>query len=662
MASISANGSKGHHKFTLNVTETGTDTNKNTSTVSFSFVLSSLGGGYSWEYSSIVPVTYSITINGNSYSGNIMTYDGNSSVTIRSGSITVPHNTDGTKSISFSFSVSSINEYYLTGSASASGSMALTKIPRYLSITSFEVTNKTETSIVVKWAVSDPRSGTYYSFDNGATWIGSATYGETLASDNKSGTFNILDLKANTNYNLKIRIRRTDSGLWTESGQISFTTYNYPHCTSSPNFTIGDALTLDFYNPLSRNITVKGYSKSTGGEVFSGTTNGTRLIGFNDDNTKNNLYYSIPASQSSSYKVVVSYGNVAMTRDAGNTYKIRGNEIPTINGFDYIDNNSSTVAITGNNQHIVQNKSKLLARFHSATPNYWASGISKYTLVINGKTTTVTKEGSYDLGTIDSANNLSLTLTATDSRGLSASKSITITMLAYGNPTATVTLQRLNNYEDETYLTVDGEVFSVNSKNTMKIEYRYRETGGTYGSFVTIDDGEKGKQTLTLDKNKSFDFNIRVTDAFGSFLNKTVVLGKGVFPLFIDTEKNSVGINCFPAEDKSLEVNGFNLFNVYKCCKNILLGSNAGLKITVNNFANSDKIPIIVVGADNSSMTPVFTVIHLRSGSGFGHINLGLNSTVTRNGKDLHITAGQWSYFTVFAPLGADITLSNSAL
>ena len=61
-------------------------------------------------------------------------------------------------------------------------------------------------------------------------------------------------------------------------------------------------------------------------------------------------------------------------------------------------------------------------------------------------------------------------------------------------------------------------------------------------------------------------------------------------------------------------------------------------------------------------MIPVFTVIHLRSGSGFGHINLGLDSTITRDGNRLHIAASQWSYFTVFAPLGADITLSNSAL
>ena len=61
-------------------------------------------------------------------------------------------------------------------------------------------------------------------------------------------------------------------------------------------------------------------------------------------------------------------------------------------------------------------------------------------------------------------------------------------------------------------------------------------------------------------------------------------------------------------------------------------------------------------------MIPVFTVIHMRSGSGFGHINLGLESTVTRDGNRMHIAASQWSHFTVIAPIGCDITLSNSAL
>lgn len=65
-----------------------------------------------------------------------MSYNGSSTVTLKSGSATIPHNSDGTKSISYSFSVSSISASYLPGSASKSGSMTLTAIPRQATITS----------------------------------------------------------------------------------------------------------------------------------------------------------------------------------------------------------------------------------------------------------------------------------------------------------------------------------------------------------------------------------------------------------------------------------------------------------------------------------------------------------------------------------------------
>ena len=553
MASISSNGSKGHHKFTLNVTETSTSTANNTSTVSFSFVLSSLGGGWNWEQWG-ANISYILTINGNKYTGSIANYDGYSSVTLKSDSFTVGHNTDGSKSIAFSFSVtdtSGVN--YTCGNASASGSMSLTTIPRYLSITSLYVTSITETSVVVSWSTSDPRSSTYYSFDNGATWIGSATYGEQLASDTKSGIFNILDLTAGTTYNMKVKIKRTDSGLWTESGVVTFGTHQYPHCIDSPDFTIGDPLTLKLYNPLGREVKITGYANSDNREIFNGTTTGNTITGFNDPNSINLQYLSIPNAQSGGYRVVVGYDSVAMVRNSGNVYKIRGNEVPSINAFDYIDSNSAVVAVTGDNTQIVQKKSMLQARFHPATANY-GSSIQSYTLECNGVKIGGYDAGAYDIAVIDSARDVNLTLTAYDSRGLSASKTITVKMVAYDTPKATVELERLNNYEDETYLTVDGSVSSVLGKNTMAIKYRYKQSGGAYGSFTNIAD--RAKQTLSLDKNNSYIFNVVVTDIFGEKFDAEFGLGKGTFPLFIDTEKNSVGINCFPKYEKSLEING----------------------------------------------------------------------------------------------------------
>lgn len=550
MASISGNGSKGHHKFTLNVTENSTSTANNTSSVSFSFVLSPIQASWNWEQwgSSI---SYTVTINGTKYAGTIPNYDGYSAVTLKSESLTVAHNDDGKKTISYSFSVTdSTGQSYTCGNASASGTMALTNIPRYLSITSLELSNKTETSIVVSWKVSEPRTSTYYTLDNGATWIGSATYGESLASDGKSGTFNIKNLTANTAYKLKVKIKRTDSDLWTESGQLSFTTYNYPYCNSAPNFTIGNAVKIGFYNPLGRSIEwqILGADNSI---IAGNATTGTSYTGINGEGSVANLYKSIPSAKSGTYKVKITYGSNIATKTGG-TYSIKGTEKPTVGTINYVDSNTTATNITKNPQHIVQNKSNLKVTFGSATAKNSAT-IAKHTFELNGVTKTSTSaSGAVDFGTINSANNLKLTVTVTDSRGLTASIEKEITMLAYSNPNALVTLERLNNYEDESYLTVDGSVASVNSKNTMTIKYRYKLSGGSYGSFVTI--GDKAKQTLSLNKNNVYIFNVVVTDAFGSTYNKEFTLNKGVFPLFIDTGRNSIGINALPKRNKSLEI------------------------------------------------------------------------------------------------------------
>ena len=133
---LAANGAKGHHKFTLTVSENSTSISNNTSSLSFSFVLSPVQTSWNWEQwgSSI---SYVININGTKYSGSIPAYDGYSSVTLKSGSLSVGHNSDGSKSISVSFSVSDgAGQYYTPGNASSSATMNLTTIPRSSAITS----------------------------------------------------------------------------------------------------------------------------------------------------------------------------------------------------------------------------------------------------------------------------------------------------------------------------------------------------------------------------------------------------------------------------------------------------------------------------------------------------------------------------------------------
>lgn len=129
-AVISSEGVRTPHRFELTVTETGTTPSNNTSTVSWTFRLSCESGEWDWNYSNQVPVSYTITIDGTKFTGNIMKYDGYSTVVVDSGTVTVGHNADGTKTINFSYSVTALPYSYLPGGHNASGSLALTMLAK----------------------------------------------------------------------------------------------------------------------------------------------------------------------------------------------------------------------------------------------------------------------------------------------------------------------------------------------------------------------------------------------------------------------------------------------------------------------------------------------------------------------------------------------------
>ena len=231
----------------------------------------------------------------------------------------------------------------------------------------------------------------------------------------------------------------------------------------------------------------------------------------------------------------------------------------TASQVSYTDANKVLYGITNNtadNQRLVQNQSSLSVTFGDAVGNKGAY-ISQYILEVNGVTKTATKSGTVSFGTINSSQDVKLKITAKDSRGNTTAVEKTITILAWSLPTFTATVERLNNYEDETYLTVDASISSVGGINTLKsITYKYMESGGSYGQTeVAIENRTKHTIPGGMDKDKEFFFLVTVTDAF-DYDQKELYLPEGKFPLFIDTEKYAVGVNEFPEEDEAFRVAG----------------------------------------------------------------------------------------------------------
>jgi hypothetical protein len=140
---ITANGSKGHHKFTLTVNEDRTS--GNSSFNSLSFVLSPIQKGWDWVgYDG--KIAFEISIGDNNYTGTIPSYNGSSAVTLKSVTdIEIPHNSDGTKTINISFKVTdTTGASYTCGNASAESTMELSKLHEapLLSNVTFKETNQ----------------------------------------------------------------------------------------------------------------------------------------------------------------------------------------------------------------------------------------------------------------------------------------------------------------------------------------------------------------------------------------------------------------------------------------------------------------------------------------------------------------------------------------
>lgn len=549
MGSCSGNGSRGHHSFTLNVWESYvSDGASNYSTVNWELILSPIQAGYNWSYSSNVPVTWGVNIAGNNYSGNIMSYDGSSTVAVASGSVNVGHNSDGSKSIDFNFSITEqISASYLTGNASGSGSMPLSNIPRYANITSFSVSRRDETSVQFSWSADASCDWAWYSRNGGTSWHNLPTNGV------------VSGLSANTTYNFKLRVRRADSQLTTDSGTIQKTTYDYPKPTSVSSGSIGDGFTVGVDNPLGREYTLELISNVNGAilNTYVGTYNGN-LTGFWDSDTVDKMYQSIPNNNNGTYFAKITYGSVVKTLGNG-TYETKTSECsPQFSDFDFMDSNTNVSNVTGNNQVFVKGLSTikvLISSVNKMVARKYASP-SSYSLSCDTLNDTVSysdNDVNVELGTIKSSGTIRLNVKAFDSRGNSNSVDKNITVYDYAKPVINVEATRLNNFENETTLKVKGSYTKLTidgaDKNVVtNAQYRYKETDGQWSSWTninfTINDGKFtcSDVILSLDNSKSFEFEIKVTDRLtDNTETANVDIGQAIF--FISSNQKACYIN-----------------------------------------------------------------------------------------------------------------------
>ena len=385
----------------------------------------------------------------------------------------VTHNTDGTKSITVGGSWIStpwgINK-------STSATVTLPTIPRYVSILSFTISKYTEQVVKGNWSVNADVSYAYCRHREKGTSAWSDWRQVSWPNFEYGG------LTASKKYEFQLKVIRADSGLPTESWVVEQETYDYPHCIESPNFKIGDPLTLKFYNPLGRNITIYVIGNN-GAEIGGATTTGESITSYNYDEIVKWWYSTIPDSPNGTYKVKVVYGNSTRITQGG-TYIIKGDEKPTFNDFDWETNDYSN--LTGDSQTVIKGFSsiKTIVSNNNKAVAQKSASIKSYQTIIGTKSKTNSTITYPVETTVNNIDTLIISVFANDSRGLSTKVDKPISNFIDLIPLSInkMEIDRTPNNDEEVNLKIEGVIDTVdfglvtNAINRSRYYYKRKDS------------------------------------------------------------------------------------------------------------------------------------------------------------------------------------------
>ena len=462
--------------------------------------------------------TYKVVINGTTVHNAVHTPTVNSGATVwvASGTTTVSHNADGSKSISVSASFNNADRgTYLPTTGSCSGSLKLTTIPR----------------------------ATTPSIDKPSLDCGSAI--------KISGT------SASSNFSHKVYV--TWNGTKTQIGTIA-------SGTTTPSFSY--TIPTDWE---------KNIPDSTSGiatftlETISGST---------------------PVG----------------SKTVNATIKVRSGVVPSIGTVSISDTNSICAGIG----QYVQSQSKL--KFSIATSGNQGSTITSVSTKFNGQTyngSTFTTQAIQNSGT------LSYTITVTDSRGRTATKSGSVNVVAYNPPSLTnVSAKRANSSYavDEssgTYALLHFKVgfTSLSNKNVTSFYIQYRVSGATswtkinsWANNYTLEQDYKAGNLFTS-TTTTYEIAFGVKDKFMSDYSWQIVTVTPTYTL-INFGKDGKSLTFFGQDGNSantLTINGNLAINSVKentsSTKLLVNDGNTVMYRDWNKLVNSIKSAMYPVGS-----------------------------------------------------------------
>lgn len=488
---------------------------------------------------------------------------------------TVSNKTSGTTPCYFT----ALDTVYTSWTNYTSSTFNLYVAPAYTSITKFAISKISGyeglTSVRVDWSTANTCDTVWYSTDNGSTWT-------AKLANSSSGSFNITNLKPGKSYDFKLKVRRLDSQLITESSVVTQSTYAANNITTTNiDITNGKSLSVTALNPSGASCQIR-LETVIDGEIISRFTKQGLSATFTEEEINSLLQYCTNHS-SFTIRVVADTLNdteIVYSSFVSGTYTIINSE-PEFSNFSFLDNNLDVVNITENNQVLVKNKSILkviISESNKMVAKNYATA-NRYDITCANRSSSITYsdlEIASELGTIANVGNISCNVKAVDSRNLTKLVTKQIQVVDYFTPTMIYSIGRVNNFENNTLIKLNGSFAKVlvddKVKNTIvstQVRYKIADDSSEYGEWQEIKfsvNNSNGTysctdKTIILNNSDTYLVQISVQDKFEQYI-ETFKVSEGIPIMFISATKKNVGIGLQnDNEEYSLQVKGNYYFN-----------------------------------------------------------------------------------------------------
>lgn len=525
---------------------------------------------------------------------------------VATGSLSgIPHDADGKASINISFSNDNGTQlgFYRTSYESGPKSWYVSDA----GTTSHDLTTFTVYSLTISaGAGSSITVNRTYSNCSGVT-IGNLSSGAKLYYNDKIK----VTYAANTNYKVTSqKLNNADfvnnnTHIVTGNVTVSSTAQPLASDVGVADANIGSTATITvtkygsgYYHTLQYSFgSLSGYINASGQPVTSAVKMDAVSIPFA---VPTSFYAQIPNDPSGVCTITCrTYASASSTTQLGDatadTFTATAAESscnPTLS-VSVIDANATTKALTGDESKLIRYRSDATCTI-TATPRN-SSSITK--LAINGTEVTKTASGSSVVGTATytDVQATSFSFSATDSRKYTVTRTVTPTMVAYIQLSCNPVLYRPTPTGDVIMMNVSGDWYRGSFgalSNTLTIQYRYKESGGSYGDWYTIPEtsiitatksyASDGAITMegSFDYRKDYIFQIKATDGNGAYelsrVTKDVQVNRGI-PVF-DWGENDFNVNA------EFRLGNINIIDVFYPVGSVYMGSSSTIPSTINSM------------------------------------------------------------------------------